>query len=206
MIQTAHHPATRSAFTLIEIIATLLVLAVAMGLIVPRLTISDRRQAENSVRAAATMVATVSQRASTSSELTALVYDHETGTMHIEVMRQQRGNYDRTERQWRRDPFVPQVTLEGIRVAEFIAGGTTARQQSFRMVIEPGVARQQIALVLAEVAGRDLAIDSRGRTWRIDLPAYALRPVVSGLITDRPGREVAQPIDLDQLGRVDQSW
>lgn len=193
-------------FTLIEVIATLLVLGVVIGMIVPRVTTSNRRQAENSVRSVASLIATAAQRASTSSETSAIVYDHDEGTMYIEVLRQQRGNYDRTERQWRRDPFVPEITLQGTRISEMISGGVTSREQSFRIVLESGVVRPQIAVVLAETVGMGSDIDRSGQTWRIDLPTHALRPVVTGLITDRPGRVVPQPIDLDALGRVDQSW
>ncbi|MFU8829006.1 MAG: type II secretion system protein [Phycisphaerales bacterium] len=193
-------------FTLIEVIATLLVLGVVIGMIVPRVTTSNRRQAENSVRSVASLIATAAQRASTSSETSAIVYDHDEGTIYIEVLRQQRGNYDRTERQWRRDPFVPEITLQGTRISEMTSGGVTNREQSFRIVLEPGVVRPQIAVVLAETVGMGSDIDRSGQTWRIDLPTHALRPVVTGLITDRPGRVVPQPIDLDALGRVDQSW
>lgn len=193
-------------FTLIEVIATLLVLGVVIGMIVPRVTTSNRRQAENSVRSVASLIATAAQRASTSSETSAIVYDHDEGTIYIEVLRQQRGNYDRTERQWRRDPFVPEITLQGTRISEMTSGGVTNREQSFRIVLEPGVVRPQIAVLLAETVGMGSEIDRSGQTWRIDLPTHALRPVVTGLITDRPGRVVPQPIDLDALGRVDQSW
>jgi hypothetical protein len=179
---------------------------VVIGMIVPRVTTSNRRQAENSVRSVASLIATAAQRASTSSETSAIVYDHDEGTMYIEVLRQQRGNYDRTERQWRRDPFVPEITLQGTRISEMISGGVTSREQSFRIVLESGVVRPQIAVVLAETVGMGSDIDRSGQTWRIDLPTHALRPVVTGLITDRPGRVVPQPIDLDALGRVDQSW
>lgn len=193
-------------FTLIEVIATLLVLGVVLGLVVPRVTSTDRRRAENSVRSVASLVAIAAQRASTSPELSALVYDHEEGTLHIEAMRQQRGNYDRTEREWRRDVFAPQVTLNGCRISEMVAGGVPVRDDSFRLVFEPGVARPHLSLSIAEASGDPVETLPGGRSWQIDLPGYALRPVVSGLLTDQAGSAVPEPIDLDALGRVEQSW
>jgi prepilin-type N-terminal cleavage/methylation domain-containing protein len=193
-------------FTLIEILATLLVVGVVLGLVVPRVRTTERRQAENSVRAAAQLVAIAAQRASTSSEVSALVYDHEEGTLHIEVLREQRGNYDRTERVWRRDAFAPSVTLTGCRISEMVSDGSTIREQSFRIVFEQGVARPQISMSIAQATGSPVEFLRDGRSWRIDMPSYALRPVVTGLITDVPGASVPQPIDLDALGRVNQSW
>ena len=196
---------TRRGFTLIEIIATLLVVGVVLGLIVSRVRTTERRQAENSVRAAAQMVAIAAQRASTSSEVSALVYDHEEGTLHIEVLRQQQGNYDRTEREWRRDAFAPEVTLSGCRISELVTDGLVVREDSFRIVLEQGVSRPQISVTISQAGGDPLAVLADGRSWRIDLPAYALRPVVTGLISAAP-TGVPQPIDLDAMGRVEQSW
>ena len=198
-------PVGRRGFTLIEIIATLLVVGVVLGLIVPRVRTTERRQAENSVRAAAQMVAIAAQRASTSSEVSALVYDHETGTLHIEVLRQERGNYDRTDREWRRDAFAPEITLAGCRIAELVTDGLVVREDSFRVVFEQSVSRPQIAMTIAQASGDPVSILPEGRTWRIDLPAYALRPVVTGLISSS-APDVPQPIDLDAMGRVEQSW
>lgn len=206
MLRRSHHNQySRRGFTLIEIIATLLVVGVVLGLIVPRVRTTERRQAENSVRAAAQMVAIAAQRASTSSEVSALVYDHEAGTLHIEVLRQQRGNYDRTEREWRRDAFAPEVTLTGCRISELVTDGLVVREESFRVVMEQGVSRPQISVTIAQAGGDPVAVFADGRSWRIDLPAYALRPVVTGLISASPSG-VPQPIDLDAMGRVEQSW
>jgi hypothetical protein len=168
---------------------------------------SSRRQAENSVRSAAAMVALAAQRSVTSSEFSALVYDHEEGTLHVEVLRQQRGNYDRTEREWRRDPFAPAVTLSGCRVQQFTADGLRFGDESFRIVFEPGVSRPQISMTIVE-AGPEGRVDARdaGRTWQIDLAPYALRPVVTGLSSGVGQLEVPQPIDLDSIGRVEESW
>lgn len=206
MLRQSHHIRfARRGFTLIEIIATLLVVGVVLGLVVPRVRSTERRQVENSVRAAAQMIAIAAQRASTSSEVSALVYDHEAGTLHIEVLRQERGNYDRTEREWRRDAFAPEVTLSGCRIAELVTDGTVIREDSFRVVFDQGVSRPQIALTIAQASGEPVELRPDARTWRIDLPSYALRPVVTGLITANQGG-VPQPIDLDAMGRVEQSW
>jgi len=206
VLRDSHHIRhARRGFTLIEIIATLLVVGVVLGLIVPRVRTTERRQAENSVRAAAQMVAIAAQRASTSSEVSALVYDHEEGTLHIEVLRQQRGNYDRTEQEWRRDGFAPEVTLLGCRISELVTDGLVVREDSFRIVLEQGVSRPQISVTISQAGGDPVSVLADGRSWRIDLPAYALRPVVTGLISAAP-TGVPQPIDLDALGRVEQSW
>ena len=197
----------RSAFTLIEVIAVLLVAGIVVGLIAPRVSTSTRRSTENSVRAASSMLAIVAQRAASSSELSALVYDHEEGSLFVEVLRQQRGNYDRTERVWRRDPFAPEVVLSGCRVSSFVTDGLRVSEDSFRLVFEPGVTRPQISMTIAEsTSGATRTAVDGGRTWQIDLPAYALRPVVTGLLSEPTVRDVPEPIDLDQLGRVEQDW
>lgn len=204
-----HSPKTRfrSAFTLIEVIAVLLIAGIVVGLIAPRVSTSTRRSTENSVRAAASMLAIVAQRAASSSELSALVYDHEEGTLSVEVLRQQQGSYNRTERVWRRDPFAPEVVLSGCRVSSFVTDGMRVSEDSFRLVFEPGVSRPQISMTLTEAtSGATRTTVDGGRTWQIDLPSYALRPVVSGLISEPNAREVPEPIDLDQLGRVEQDW
>lgn len=206
---TRLHPTSRPrrAFTLIEILAVLIVAGIVVGLIAPRISTSTRRSTENSVRAVASMLAIVAQRSVSSSEVSALVYDHEAGTLHVEVLRQERGNYDRTERVWRRDAFAPEVALNGCRVTSFTTDGLRVSENSFRLVFEPGVTRPQISMTIAESTeqGTTTRADG-GRTWQIDLPAYALRPVVSGLLSGPGVNGVAEPIDLDQLGRVEQDW
>jgi prepilin-type N-terminal cleavage/methylation domain-containing protein len=197
----------RRGFTLIEVIAVLIVMAITVGLIAPRVSSSANRQAENSVRSAASMVGLVAQRSVTSSEYSALVYDHEEGTLHVEVLRQQRGNYDRTERAWRRDPFAPTVRLEACRVQQMTVDSLRFDSESFRVVFEPGIARPQVSMTIAR-SNEDGVIDVRnpGRTWQIDLAPYALRPVISGLSSGAGRSDVPRPIDLDSLGKVEESW
>lgn len=187
----------------------LIVMSIALGMIVPRISISSRRQTENTVRAVASMVALCAQRSVGGSEITALVYgeDEDGWTLHIEVLRQERGNYDRTEREWRRDPFAPEVRLDTCRVQRMTMDGVEFNQESFRMVFEPGVQRPQVSMTIVEGTSEPEGYQrSDQRVWQIDLPSYALRPVISGLSAGETQLEAPQPIDLDALGRVEESW
>ncbi|MFG0291684.1 MAG: type II secretion system protein [Phycisphaerales bacterium JB050] len=195
------------AFTLMEVIVVLIVMAIAMGMIVPRVSTSTHRQSENMVRAVSSMVALCAQRSVAGSEISALVYDAEERTLRVEVLRQERGNYDRTDREWRSDPFAPEVRLETCRVQRVVMDGVSFNQESFRLVFEPGVQRPQVSMTIAEGESEpDGYQRSDQRVWQIDLPSYALRPVVSGLSTGAVELGAPQPIDLDAMGQVEESW
>jgi prepilin-type N-terminal cleavage/methylation domain-containing protein len=185
-------------FTLVELIAVVVILAVVAGALIPRVVGGRSREAEQVVGRVAELLSAAARRDAMLPE--PLVIDFEGDTLRVLTLRepaQQGRTPDAAQRRWRPDPLIPQVGFDALRLEAAEVDG--ARQNAGRWRVELGrlERRPPIELTVADA--------STGRRWLVRLPAGAVSAEVL-----RPEQRGAgsgpRPIDLDQQGMGERPW
>ena len=193
-------------FTLIELIVVLVMLGVLAGLTLPRMMRTERRRAEATVESLSGMLTVVAQREALGSHRMRMGFEEKRGTMRLDALRVLGERGERRvlgEGDWRPDPLVPEVRLEGVRLAEVRFDGLGVDERRWRVEFVPGVSRALIEMVLEmeEEGG------GTGRAWLVELLPYAPD---ADVVTVRAGGVVegrrARSVDLDALGRGEVEW
>ncbi len=200
------------AFTLIELIVVIVILAVMSGLVVPRFISNDRRRAEAEVRALAGMLSLVAQRDALGNHQMAMSYEAISSSVRLDTRRRigptdRRSGANADEGQWHPDPLLSEVKLSACELIETRFDGRPADDRSWRIEFAPGgsgVPRPLIELVVAQRGSKREARPA----WLIELIPSA--PESSVITADpRTGAAVGRAqasIDLDRLGRSDVAW
>lgn len=223
------------AFTLIEVIIVIVMLAVLAGIVVPRMAGSDRRLADAQAQGVGALLSIVGWRAAVAPEPMELQYDPVSNSLRLLVYRVGPGSADSSSaaptKSWRPDPIVAPVILDRLSVQEAWYGQSQAERSSFRantwtsggastragaasassspawsITIPADRQREPIALVLA-----DRSRSSDPVYYRVELPAGR----TSARVTSGAGTAGGPPsltsdsgseLDLDALGLEMQPW
>jgi prepilin-type N-terminal cleavage/methylation domain-containing protein len=188
-------PRHANAFTLIELITVIVILAVVSGLLLPRLVNWDERRAEARVQRAADVLSAAARRHLFSTQRLALGFDRESGSLRVQVLRLSTpASFDAGNAAWVDDPLTVSAELEGLDVIEVIADSKALDGRRFRIELPPAEPRPAIALTLATPGEQGV--------WTVQLPAAAERATVT------VGRApvIDERIDLDQAGLRDEAW
>jgi prepilin-type N-terminal cleavage/methylation domain-containing protein len=189
---TPRHP---NAFTLIELITVIVILAVVSGLLLPRLVNWDERRAEAGVQRVADVLSAAARRHQSSTQRLAVGFDRESGSLRILILRLGApASFDPGDAAWVDDPLTLSAELEGLDVVEASADSKALDARGFRIELPPAEPRPAIALTLATPGARGV--------WTVHLPPVAERATVTA---GRAGA-IEERIDLDRAGLRDEAW
>lgn len=189
----------RRAFTLIEIIIAVVILAVLGALIVPRLTRSIKAEHENAIVQMVDLLSMYAFRDATSPQQIALWQDPETGW--IALLTSERdltgsgSNFEQTRFEWFADRQISPVALpRGMELAELTIDGNDVTGTDWLAATVPGGGRPSIEMHF--VSG---SIDT---VLRLDSNTVVPVRIDAGQSADR-GREA---VDLDAYGSRGEQW
>ncbi|MEO1007999.1 MAG: type II secretion system protein [Planctomycetota bacterium] len=178
------------AFTLFELLITLLVVGIVMAVAVPRTLSLGSRTLHAEAADVADLLSRAAGRQAVSSQPLRVRAD--ANAVRVERRVLERDRRGREAWAWRSDPLLPPVTLDGGRVSRVFANGVAVRGEPY--VVE-----------LSSVGGGvglDLGLSRGGDEVFVTLFPGALRAVVAeGGDLRPPGR-----IDLDASGLESAPW
>ncbi len=204
----------RSGFTIIEVIVTVIVLAVVLGVAAPRLLSGGGDRARVTAESVAESVSDVARRSGLGSERLAISYEHPDEPGRSGVVRVLSFRVPPTERRddgeprWMDDPFIGAVELERVELSRAVIDGVEIVRESFRVDIEPGQVRPDLRIELAETGSNE---GDAGDVWAIELPSYGSRAVLidpRGEVVGGAGGDAGRlrPLDLDADGDGEAAW
>ncbi len=194
-------PSRRSvrAFTLVELVVVLIILAILAGVIAPRLLSGSSRTAEADVRRAAELVSTAGRRDSLTSQQLAIDYDGASSTLRLLVLRlpsavdAARG----APAEWVDDPLAMRVELKDVKLLSATTDGAELDPRKFRVEFKQAAVRPSLVMVFGPSEDRP--------AWTVSLTPGAYRAqVISG--EDRFADVDQTTIDLDLAGKSEEPW
>lgn len=192
LIMDAPRPVRRrNAFTLVEVLVVVAVVALLAGLAVTRFTGTERRRIVNTFEQAAELLTMLAHRESMGDANLGLMYDAARGELSIVSLIVDDGG----NRSWRFDPYVPMLRLpETVELVGVLENGRPiGRGDLFIPMIGRG---ERPALELLFSA-------SDGLEASVYLAPYAVAAELFYVGRPQPR---AVPIDLDELGRDREVW
>jgi prepilin-type N-terminal cleavage/methylation domain-containing protein len=186
-----------AAFTLLEMIIVVAVVAILAALAVPRLLSQDRRHLQAAADGVADLLIMFAQREALSDRPVGIWHDAERNWITLMTLDRAEGQTPQRAT-WQRDYAVKPVKLPSIIAADGVLAATDGEPIDFRqwpVATEPGRPRPTVEISL--ITNNDL-------TRTIVLPAHAIAPYES-----ESGLELAdlrRPIDLDAEGRHREDW
>lgn len=198
------------AFTLVEMIVVIIILAVLASVIAPRLSGQTERAAEGEAVAVQRLLTAAAERAAlTGGQGVGIQYVRGERGSTISIVQRQTapaGSAQLTDPAWRPDALAAPVELSHLELKHAAADGR--RLDSSRWLVPMGGAQARPAIGLS-LAPRDTA----GRFgFHIELTpdaTVASRRAVSASEAGGPARPLLTPdrmIDLDATGRGDSTW
>lgn len=189
----------RGAFTLVEVLVVMVIIAILATLTVPRLVGAQGRQAEVEAQGVRSVLSQAAQRDAVSSEAMAVSYDAEKRELSIESLADVDG-----ERAWRPMPMIRPVRFASIELASASADGQEQPPDtSFRVQLAGAKPRPAVSLMLRTTAN----LPGTPRAWQIDLlpgqTVATIRAVPTGAPLAAPSTTT---IDLDVEGQRTQPW
>ncbi len=186
--------APHRAFTLLELILVVLLLAVLAGAIAPRLAGQRTRTLRQEADGLARLLSAAAQRDALSSERIALYYTEESGS--VALLRYQ---HDADPAGWFVDDLVSPAPLVRLELVEAVAAQRTLDDEQWLVEFPPDTSRPELAFLL-----RDPADDT---AWQVGLGGFS----ASASIERTDGRRrieigPSDSIDLDAIGEGAQPW
>jgi len=183
---------TRRAFTLIELVVVIVILAVVAGVAAPRLLGSRSRAAQNEARSAAALLSVAAHRSALGTGRLAMEYSGTTRTLTLLRL-------GPAESGWAPDSLADPVRLVNATLDSAAANGSVLPAGGWRVEFPTNDRRPDLVLVL-----RSTPETRTRRVWTIGLPSVgASAELVEG---DRPASAWPVAIDLDAEGVGDQRW
>lgn len=194
----ASNPLCRRAFTLIEVIVVIILLAIVSAVVLPRALDNGRKRAEQTARSLASLLTAVAQRDATAFEPMSVAYEPEKNTIEVRVLRARGG-----ERRWTPDLFIDSVALRDARVRSARLDDNPLGEQGWS--IEVPVDRPRPAIEVALEA--DVARGDAG-AWRVTLEPGASAARVREAEAAETGHDAVERtvVDLDALGMGESAW
>lgn len=186
--------AVRAAFTLIELIVVVVVLAIAATAIIPKFAGTARQEADNAADRVAELMRLFAFRQSMGAQQVALWRDGSDGRIHLLVKDIDPENPE-APAQWRPDRFAAPVALPaGLEVTDVRVNDQRVDAEEWNIATGPGGERPKVEL---RVAGQ-------GVDATLVLPPGS--PSVVRVDAGRPEPFARAPIDLDRAGREREPW
>ena len=179
----------RSAFTLIELIVAIVLMAVLSGVLLPRFL-------DSPARSAGTLEAAV-RRATSSSGAVRLRVSPERDALLVERRDAS------ADAGWRTEPLIPPARLTWLRISGVREGGFEIKPAGWALALGGGQPRPDLAFVLQRVGGDGSPVENE-REFVVSLSALQ-----RGALVAREGDESAPSaavVDLDLTGRGSDAW
>ena len=187
-------PASRAAFTMVELIVVVVVLAIAAAAIVPRFTGTATQESSNAVDQVAELLRLFAYRQSLGSQQVALWRDGNDGRIHLLVMDTDPADPDAPP-EWRPDRFAAPIALPaGLELAEIRKDDQRIDPAEWTIASVPGGERPKVEIRLV----------GHGIDSTVVLPTAS--PSVFRVDADKPEPFARDVIDLDQAGRDREPW
>jgi Tfp pilus assembly protein FimT len=168
----------RRAFTVVEILVVIVLLAAVAGLVAPRLTNTSSRRVTAAAESAAETLSALARR----------------DAMRTSVLQRDARTGDVT---WKVDPLLPDADLLDARVVAVTSDGAEVGVDAMRIEFDQYQPRPALRVVLSDAKGGNLVT--------VDLPASSLQAsVVYGDMREQAGG--SRSIDLDDEGKERQAW
>ena len=189
----------RRAFTLVEVLVVMVIIAILAMLTVPRLIGSQSRQAEVEVQGVRALLSQAAQRDAVSSDTLSLNYDAEKQELSVQSLVEKEG-----QRDWHALPLIRPVRFTSIVLADATADGQgQAPDGGFRVVFAGAHPRPAVALLLRTAPD----LPGKAYAWQVDLlpgQTVAKMRTVSEAAPLAPAESAV--IDLDEQGLRTQPW
>lgn len=184
----------RRAFTVVEILVVIVLLAAVAGLVAPRLTNTASRRVTAAAEATAETLSALARRDAMLSQPLALVYDRANNTLRTSVLQRDARSGDVN---WRNDPLLPDADLQDAQIVAVTSDGAELGVDALRIELDQYQPRPALRFVLSDTKGENLIT--------VDLPASSLQAaLVYGDMRQQPG--ASRAIDLDDEGKERQAW
>lgn len=184
--------ASPPAFTLIELIVCIVLLAVLAGAVAPRFLSLGARRAESEVQAVASLVSAAAMRVELTSQPIALTFDAETS--RLSMLSVQATSADSLGL-WKQDPIVAPVSLADATIISIQSGVRTLDPRDWRVEFPQIEPREKLTLELADAKNE--------KHWVLILsPTATAAALYPGTERDLPSDET----DLDQIGKEEDTW
>lgn len=188
---------TRSAFTIIEVIVVVIMIAVLAGVIVPRLGGGAAREAGREAEAVAALITDAAQAAELSPTPIAVRFTKDTG--RFETLGASAVGAEWTPR----SPQRPVDLSASVLTSAMVDGSPRPLEREVLIEWLPGSVRPSISLVM-QIAGEASA---DARAWQVDLGPGARLARVRGLMSASAAVPPAdESIDLDAGGQRSTPW
>ncbi len=184
----------RRAFTVVEILVVIVLLAAVAGLVAPRLTNTSSRRVTAAAESAAETLSALARRDAMLSQPLALTYDSANNVLRTSVLQRDARTGDVA---WKVDPLLPDADLLDARVVAVTSDGAEVGVDAMRIELDQYQPRPALRVVLSDAKGDNLVT--------VDLPASSLQAtVVYGDMREQAGG--SRSIDLDDEGKERQAW
>ena len=192
------NPPSPRAFTLLEIIIVMAVLAIIMAMTVPRLLGREGRLLQLTADRVSDLLGMFAQRETLSGRPTAIWHDTERHLLVLLILDIDEADPEQPA-QWRPDRTVRPVSLpesvDGQRGIAASVDGVLVDISQWPIATEPGKPRPRVEVSL---------FDDDGRVKTVVLQSHALAPY---LLDDKQSvLATRQPVDLDAAGRNREDW
>jgi prepilin-type N-terminal cleavage/methylation domain-containing protein len=186
--------ATARAFTMIELIVVVVILAIAAVMVVPRFSGTARQDADNGIERVAELVRLFAYREAMGSQQVALWRDGTDGRIHL-LVKDRDPAAEGEAPDWRPDRFAAPVTLpDGVEVAEVRVDDARVDPLEWLVASVPGGDRPKVEIRLV----------GHGLDSTVSLPTGS--PSAVRVDVDKPLPFARFPIDLERQGRGDEPW
>lgn len=194
------HPSSgsrlRFAFTLLEIIVVVIVLAILASLTVPRLAGNDRRQFRATVEQVADLLTMYAQREQLGQKAVGILHDAQRNALELLVLDTESGMSGQSAN-WYVDHYVQPVQFPAFMSAadvEIIADGDRIDATEYPLASENGQERPWI----------EIHLRGAGEVANVALPPYGVSPMVNS--TSMNSGTLREKYDLDAAGRSREDW
>lgn len=182
------------AFTMIELIVVVVILAIAAVMVVPRFSGTARQDADNGIERVAELVRLFAYREAMGSQQVALWRDGTDGRIHL-LVKDRDPEAEGEAPDWRPDRFAAPVTLpDGVEVAEVRVDDARVDPLEWLVASVPGGDRPKVEIRLV----------GHGLDSTVSLPTGS--PSAVRVDVDKPLPFARFPIDLERQGRGDEPW
>lgn len=189
----------RRAFTIVEVLVVMIIIAVMAMLTVPRLIGTHSRQAEVEAMGVKTLLSQAAQLDAVSAATLSINFDADKQELSVQSLIEKDGKRD-----WYAAPMIRSVRFASIELADATADGQSQGPGSpFRIVFAGAKPRPAVSLLIRTLAD----MPGTPRAWQVDLlpgQTVAAFRAIGPTAPIAPAQTTV--IDLDADGQRTQSW
>jgi prepilin-type N-terminal cleavage/methylation domain-containing protein len=189
----------RSAFTLVEVLVVMIIIAILATLTVPRLIGTQGRAAEVEALSVKSLLSQAAQQDAVTSGSLSLNFNQEKQELSVEALTEKEGKRD-----WYPVPMIRPIRFASIIIADATSDGQTQTPSTdFRVVFAGAKPRPAVSLLLRTIP----EMPGPPRAWQVDLlpgQTVATFRAIGPAAPLAPSQGTA--IDLDANGQRNQSW